>query len=196
MQIDAHNLSMTMGYRTLFSALSFELDAGQCLLVEGENGAGKTTLLKALVGLKPIELGELVVPVELKKVWLGHQNPLKANLSALENLTNLVALHSVGELSYQQALSQVGLAYHAGQLVKTFSAGMKRRLVLASLLMIDADVWVLDEPQTALDKQGIAMFESMVTVFLQQGGRVIMTSHHPVNLTGVPLKKLNLSEFK
>ncbi|MBF6058203.1 cytochrome c biogenesis heme-transporting ATPase CcmA [Thiomicrorhabdus heinhorstiae] len=202
MHYQAKQLSCKRGRKTLFSELSFELQAGQLLLIEGHNGAGKTSLLKLLTGLRMPEAGEILWQsrsihdahndFRSKLSWLGHQNPLKDEQSALENLHTLSSFRPRNSISLTDALQEVKLGHAKHAQVKTFSAGMKRRLSLASLLVANTQLWILDEPQAALDKDGVALYESLAKQHLENDGMIVMTSHHPLNLPADRVQRLAL----
>ncbi|MBU0654264.1 MAG: cytochrome c biogenesis heme-transporting ATPase CcmA [Gammaproteobacteria bacterium] len=213
MLLEVVGLHCTRGYRALFSELAFTLEAGQLLLVEGHNGSGKTTLLKMLAGLREADDGQVLwdkQPIQAwgaeyrqQFVWLGHSNGIKDDLTALENLHMMQALG--GEqagfpcrdakscVSTSTVLERMGLAGNGHRFPRHFSAGMKRRLALSRLLLSSARLWILDEPQAALDRAGIQMFESMLSEHLQRGGSAIMTSHHEVGLRGPHIQRLVLA---
>jgi heme exporter protein A len=202
MILTATNLSCLRGHRTLFSDLSLTLSAGELLLVSGHNGAGKTSLLNLLAGFRTPDAGQIAwqgVSIDAAEsdyrqqmVWLGHRNPLKPELTAIDNLQLLQSLRPHPSTSLTQALALVGLGRHAHKRVAEFSAGMQRRLALASLLVCDAKLWICDEPQAALDAAGITLFESLVSDFLASGGCVVMTSHHALNLPCAAVQSLVL----
>ncbi|MBO1927006.1 cytochrome c biogenesis heme-transporting ATPase CcmA [Thiomicrorhabdus sp. 6S2-11] len=204
MQLEAQNLRCRRGPKTLFTDISFSLDAGKLLLVEGQNGAGKTTLLKLLSGLRRPDKGEVLwngmsirsanSQFNRQLAWLGHQNPLKEDQTAFENLSMLGAIRSRNERCAYEALQAVKLGNVKHKAVKTFSAGMKRRLALASLLIADTPLWILDEPQAALDKAGIALYEQLATEHLENGGMIIMTSHHDVAIDERFIERLILGQ--
>lgn len=200
--LQVKQLCCIRNHQPLFQNLSFELPAGKLLLVEGKNGAGKTTLLKTLTGLRAPDKGQILwnggstersTSDFLQNIaWLGHNNPLKEEQTALENLQMLAALRTRNQQDFLEALVKVGLGRFKHKPVKTFSAGMKRRLSLASLLVADTPLWVLDEPQTALDKAGIALFEKMAVEHLANQGMIIMTSHHDVGIYEKWIQRLSL----
>ncbi len=202
MLFSAQNLSCIRNHKTLFAEVSFELSAGQLLLIQGKNGAGKTTLLKLLTGLRKADAGKIEWQGTLinatdsqfhrQMVWLGHQNPIKDEQTALENLQMLGHIRPRNQQSLIEALHTVGLAQVKHKMVKTFSAGMKRRLCLASLLIADSSLWILDEPQAALDQAGIELFEQLAEQHLRHGGMIVMTSHHPVHIAAERVKTLAL----
>ncbi len=202
MSLKSRGLSCVRGHFTLFEDLAFELDAGQVLLVEGSNGSGKTSLLKILTGLRPANAGEIFwndqsiayLGAEYREqlAWLGHSNGIKEDLTAAENLRVATTLFPVNERKINQALEMVNLRTQKNVLPRLFSAGMKRRLALARLLLFQSPLWILDEPQAALDRTGIAMFESFLRNHLQNGGLAVMTSHHEVDLEKQLIIRLRL----
>ncbi len=201
-RLDVENISCIRDERMLFENLSFSLSSGTMLLLEGRNGAGKTTLLRILSGLRQPESGmirwnhtdinDLGYEFYQDVSFLGHHNALKADLTAVENLQVSIALSAGSEISIESALDAVRLAGYEDELVKKFSAGMKRRLAIAKLLVLDTPLWVLDEPFTSVDVNGIAMIEQFIVDHLQKQGLVIMTSHHEVNIDHQLLTRLRL----
>ena len=125
--------------------------------------------------------------------WLGHDNGMSRHLSVIENLrinANLFACEAKG---IETVLHQIGLKPFQDTLVKHLSAGMKRRLALARLMLGHSSLWILDEPQTSLDKAGVALFESLTSEFLDQGGSVVIASHQPLGIAPNYIQRLNLS---
>ena len=194
-------LSCIRDDRVLFEELAFEIGAGQVLLLEGKNGSGKTSLLRILCGFRQPDAGQVRWCGEAvndsqfyaRMAYVGHLDGIKKELTVLENLTMALALSQSGRYSIEQALARVHLAGYDDMLVQTLSAGQKRRLSLARLLMTENDLWILDEPFTALDKQGIALFESLMCEHCANGGMIVLTSHHDVVLHGVDVQRINLS---
>ncbi len=205
MTFSAKDLSCIRAHRPLFKHLNFDLKPGKVLLIEGKNGAGKTSLLRILSGLRMADHGEVLWnnqsvakhPSEFVQnlTWLGHQNPIKAEQTAMENLQSLCSLGRQKDIKFEEALIHVGLGKVKHKAVKTFSAGMQRRLALASLLIKDTPLWILDEPQTALDKHGIELFEKMAHQHLENNGMIVMTSHHSVGIDNRFIQRLNLGHI-
>ncbi len=201
--LEVKELACRRGDRLLFKDQSFSLQDGQLMLVEGRNGSGKTTLLKTLVTLRLQDRGSILwdkKPIEklgseyLKHVaWLGHHNGIKNDLTAAENLRMTRSLMIPNERKISEVLEVIGLKGYRHTSARNFSAGMRRRLGLARLLLSEAKLWILDEPQSALDKKGIELFESLATEHLDKGGMVIMTSHHDVGFHSKYLQTLRLS---
>jgi heme exporter protein A len=201
--LSVQHLSCRYGLRQLFTDLSFDVQAGQLSLITGHNGAGKSSLLKMLTGMKRPDQGsiywnhqDITDPSSeyyQDMLWLGHHNPFNPDISAEDNLALLHALRPTDQISIAEAFTRVGLPQQQRhKKVRHYSAGMQRRLALASLLLSPARLWILDEPQTALDVQGIILCETLLTEFVQQGGSIIMTSHHPLHLPSVNIQQLTL----
>ncbi|WP_044408519.1 heme ABC exporter ATP-binding protein CcmA [Thiomicrospira microaerophila] len=201
-------LSYARGHQLLFSDLCFEVDPGQLLLLIGHNGAGKSTLLKILAGLIEPDQGSIHFSHSIasdnhanqdnhasqapNQAWLGDRNALKMQWTALQNLAFLASLRPQNQLDPLKALDYFGLFAVRHQLVGRFSQGMKRRLALASLMLTSAPVWLLDEPQAALDTQGISQFEQMLDRHLEAGGIAVMAAHHAVMIDEAKVQRLQL----
>ncbi|SMN01604.1 ABC transporter involved in cytochrome c biogenesis, ATPase component CcmA [uncultured Candidatus Thioglobus sp.] len=160
--------------------------SGDILRITGTNGSGKTSLLKILAGLSTQEQGEVHFnnhPVKSDEYqreifYLGHLPALSAELSCLENLQFLTALNqSCATQQLIDALNQVGLAGYEDEYCAKLSAGQKRRVSLAGLMVSKVEIWLLDEPFTALDPQGVAIIEQCITQHCQQGGMCLFTTH-------------------
>jgi len=196
------NLLCSRDDKVLFSNLSLEVKSGQLLLLEGRNGAGKTTLLRILSGLRQADEGEIYwndqkisdLSFEFYQdvSFMGHHNALKGDLTSRENLEVSIALSAGSDVEIEKALEDVKLAGYEDEFVKKFSAGMKRRLAVAKLLVLDTPLWVLDEPYTSVDVNGIKLIEGFIEKHLQNKGLVIMTSHHEVNIDQNYITKLRL----
>jgi heme exporter protein A len=180
----------------LFDDLSLELDAGQLLLLTGHNGAGTSTLLKLLAGLLEPDQGKIQFnsqnSAQRNQAWLGDRNALKLQWTALQNLECLASLRPTNHTDPFKALNYYGLFAVRHQYVSRFSQGMKRRLALASLLLTSAEVWLLAEPQAALDQQGIERFEQMLNQHLHAGGMAVMAAHHAVKLNPQQIQTVQL----
>jgi heme exporter protein A len=187
--------------RTLFEDLSFKLSSGEALLLEGQNGSGKTSLLRILCGFREPDAGVVHWCGEAAEdsqyhndmAYVGHLDGVKKELTVLENLKVSLALGTPGAYTIQQALAKVQLAGYDDALVQTLSAGQKRRLSLARLLITHNILWILDEPFTSLDKQGIALIETLMTEHCANGGMIVLTSHHDISLADVNVQRIHLS---
>ena len=195
------DLSCVRDDRVLFEGLAFELVSGQVLLLEGKNGSGKTSLLRILCGFREPDAGQVFwcgdaindSQYYADMAYVGHLDGVKKELTVLENLKVSLALGRSGQYSIQQALTKVHLANYDDVLVQSLSAGQKRRLSLARLLITKNIVWILDEPFTSLDKQGIALIETLMFEHCANGGMIVLTSHHDIELHGVDVQRINLS---
>ncbi len=193
--------------RVLFSDLSFTLQAGEIVQVVGANGTGKTTLLNGLMGLASMEHGNICWagesigdnPLLFKQntSFIGHLLGLKALLTPVENLQFLTQLRSqsVSLSKIEAALTKVGLAGYEDVPVSSLSAGQKRRVALARLFIERATLWVLDEPFTAIDQAGVLALEAWFAEHAQQGGMVLLTTHHIFN-PDFPLRRLDLARYR
>ncbi|MGZ4980791.1 MAG: cytochrome c biogenesis heme-transporting ATPase CcmA [Methylobacter sp.] len=199
--LEGKGLSCIRDDRVLFEELAFELVSGQVLLLEGKNGSGKTSLLRILCGFREPDTGKINWCGEAVKdsqfyaqmAYVGHLDGIKKELTVLENLKMSLALSSSGQYSINEALTKVHLSGYDDIPVQTLSAGQKRRLSLARLLITENVLWILDEPFTSLDKQGIALIETLMTEHCASGGMIVLTSHHDIDLQGVDVQRINLS---
>jgi len=179
--IQASNLCSERGGRELFSGLALELQAGEALQLVGENGAGKTTLLRIMAGLAEPDEGEVMREVAVS--YLGHENGLKAELTPLENL-------GVVDSAIFDRFNLDTLKF---KLTRELSAGEKRRLALARLVMHAKPLWLLDEPFASLDPTSTQIINACMEEHIEKGGGVILTTHVPLNFnfktTELNLKK-------
>ena len=200
-QLQGENLSCVRDDRELFANLGFTLHTGQVLLLEGKNGSGKTSLLRIICGFREPDTGAVSwcgeeIPQSQyysDMAYVGHLDGIKKELTVNENLRLSLALGQSGKFSIQQALEKVQLVGYDDTLIQALSAGQKRRLSLARLLITHNILWILDEPFTSLDKQGIALVESLMAEHCRGCGMIVMTSHHDVNLHSVDIKRIRLS---
>lgn len=203
--IECQQLSCTRDSRVLFGGINATLGGGDIVQIEGPNGTGKTTLLRALTGLFPDYDGAILwrgKDISQQKyeflshlLFIGHLPGIKKSLTPRENLRFLANLQ--GECSDAQidaALAEVGLYGYEDMPGYQLSAGQNRRIALARLYVTNALVWVLDEPYTALDTQGIAKLEALFEQHAKQGGCVILTSHQAPKVAG--LRRLSLLDYQ
>ncbi len=188
--------------KDLFTGLDFNLHAGQILLVEGRNGCGKTTLLRILCGIRAQESGtvrwcgepieKLGASYHQRIAYVGHHDGVKRELTVLENIRLAQALGNPSERSVGDILEIIQLLGYDDVPAQVLSAGQRRRLALSRLLATNSVLWILDEPFTSLDSRGIAIFANLMATHSADGGLVVMTSHHPVDLNGVEIRRLRL----
>lgn len=204
--LSAHGLACERGERLLFRNLDFELGTGEALLVRGGNGRGKTSLLRILCGLSAPAAGEVRWRGEAiarareqygrEMAYVGHANGIKDDLTPLENLRLAAALNgrTLGEDDAQAALARVGLARCVDLPARVLSFGQRRRVALAGLATAGALLWILDEPLTGLDVDGVAMVEAMIGDHVRAGGLAIMTTHQPLRLEGLVPQTLSVGD--
>lgn len=192
--IEAIELTCIRDQRILFDKLHVKLDTGEILQIDGINGAGKTSLLRILCGLLPPQEGniywrgeeiERCRPVYYRDLlYIGHSPGIKEELTAQENLSFYQSLgRQQGEID--EALDQVGLYGFEDVPVRHMSAGQKRRVALARLWLSAVALWILDEPLTAIDRQGVVNLENRMQQHIDEGGSVILTSHQSLTLSSV-----------
>jgi len=200
-QLIGNNLSCIRDDRVLFAGLNFIVSSGQVLLLEGKNGSGKTSLLRILCGFREPDAGwvrwcgsdinERAYYADM--AYVGHLDGIKKELTVSENLSVALALAAAGSYTIADALQRVQLGGYDEVSVQTLSAGQKRRLSLARLLVTQKRLWILDEPFTSLDKHGIALIETLMTEHCASGGLMVLTSHHDLSLHGVNVRRIHLS---
>ena len=206
---EALNLSCVRDERTLFSGLSFTLEPGEIVQIEGRNGAGKTSLMRILAGLSSADAGEVrwqgvntrrqrdVFHQQL--LYLGHQPGVKSVLTAFENLAFYLSVNrpsgkaDADADAIYQALDNVGLLGYEDVTVAQMSAGQQRRVALARLWLSTAPLWILDEPLTAIDKQGVATLINLFEQHAEQGGMVLLTTHQDLQGVSRDVRKLRLT---
>lgn len=197
--LTAENLACVRGERQLFDGLSFSVKAGQALAVEGANGAGKTSLLRLIAGFLSLDGGRILVKSGAGESddaeergrlvgWLGHQDGLKPQMTVKEQLAFYARLYAVRDGGLLSRLAEVGLARQAELPCRYLSAGQKRRLALARLLLSRRPLWLLDEPFAALDTSGQALVANAMVRHCEEGGIIIAATHGPLGLGNESLK--------
>ncbi len=195
MRLSGRGLRCVRGGREVFSGLDFESAAGETLAVTGPNGSGKTSLLRLVAGLLHPETGSIELSggdAELTLAeqahYLGHRDALKPALSVTENLSFWRDFLGGETGDAAASLARVDLD-HANHLPAAFlSAGQRRRLSIARLLSVKRPIWLLDEPTTALDAAGQAMFASLMREHLAGGGMIIAATHAPLGIEARELR--------
>lgn len=177
--VAATGLAVSRGGRRAVEGVSFTLGAGEALILRGPNGIGKTTLLRTVAGLQPPTEGRIEADPDAI-AYAAHADGLKGALSVLENLRFWSEVF--GGPAVEPALAAMNLTALAERPAAMLSAGQKRRLGLARLLVTGRAVWVLDEPTVSLDTGSVALFADAVRAHLAQGGAALMATHIDLGL--------------
>ena len=197
--LSVNKLSCQRGYNLLFENLSFELNSGEVLRISGQNGSGKTSLLKIIAGLNTPELGSIEFDqnqsnsetYQIETLYLGHYAALSSELSCIENLEYLTNLNTeILSPNFHDALKAVRLKNYEHEPAGNLSAGQKRRIALSLLFISQSKLWLLDEPFTALDSDGIKIIENQIEKHCANGGLCILTTHQDCNIKS--LKEISL----
>ncbi len=206
--LQIRDLECRRGDTSLFSAMNFELGAGQLMHVKGSNGSGKTSLMRIVCGLFEPAAGtvswrgenirELRDEFNRELTYIGHLNGIKDELTAVENLTIYARFAGLGvdEPRIRNALNQMGLKKGRADLPsKVLSQGQKRRVALARLLLGGTILWILDEPFTALDARAVNLLQTVITQHLGTGGMVMYTTHQDVEISAGAHCHINLDTW-
>lgn len=190
MELTVTDLAVGRGGVPLLAGVSFALGSGQALVLRGPNGSGKTTLLRTVAGLQPPMAGQ-VAGAEDRIAYAAHADGLKAALTVAENLDFWAAVFGQSEIGAAVGVFELGplVDRRAGLL----SAGQKRRLGLARLMVTGRPVWVLDEPTVSLDTASVARFADAVRAHLAAGGSALMATH--IDL-GLEAQVLDVSQYR
>lgn len=198
--LSCNQLRAIRGEKLLFDQLGFCLKPASALVLAGANGSGKSTLLRMLAGLMPPTAGQVEWQGEGVRgnaaymetmQYLGHQNALKPELSVYDNVQYWAALRGTEMLV--PAAMQFFRLWPMGDIpTGQLSAGWQRRVALARLLAVPTLVWLLDEPASNLDAEGLEMLDGLIATRVRQGGIVILSSHIPSATRNV----LNIEDFR
>ena len=200
---ECSNISFERDDVPLFSGVNFQIHSSQAIQVIGANGAGKTTLLRIIAGSLTATAGDMFWrgknihsargQFREQMLYLGHNAGIKPSLTPRENLQWYFQLFPGSLESIDDALLKVSLEGYEDVSCHALSAGQQRRVGLARLYLTSALVWILDEPFTSIDVQGVAALETLMASHLSRGGSIIMTSHQASALKGVEL--IDLEKF-
>jgi heme exporter protein A len=201
--ISAVNLTCIREERLLFDELSLDIFPGDIVQVEGPNGSGKTSLLRILSGLSQPYDGQVHYQNQVisrcreefqqNLLYFGHLSGVKGEMTAEENLDFNLALHGNKSEDTLAYLAKVNLLGFEDSLASHLSAGQHRRIALARLYQSNAPIWILDEPFTAIDKQGVASLEKLFSEHAQRGGCIILTTHQDlISIKPEQVKKITL----
>ncbi len=193
--LSVSNLSYERYFEPVFEPVSFALGSGSLLLVTGANGCGKTTLLRLLAGLLEGSEGDL--QRQASPLFIGHHPAIKDDLSVKENIRFMMGFMGRRHLEtsqtdkelLQQVIAKVGLESVANQEGRTLSAGQRKRCCLARLLFCDESLWLLDEPYSNLDQDGVALLDDLLRDHLNGGGSCVMTTHGSLRPEGFDMQE-------
>ena len=183
MQLVANELTVERGGRVIFDGISFAVGAGELLALTGPNGSGKSTLLRLVAGLLRSAAGTLALnppgdgEIGEQVHYLGHLDGLKPNFTLAENLLFWRHLWRGAGLTPVEALDRVGLAGLVDVPAGLLSAGQRRRVAIARLLLVHRPIWLLDEPTTALDANAEIGLGRLIEAHLADGGLAIAATH-------------------
>ena len=193
-KLSASELTLFRGERCLFKGLSFALNPGELLLLEGRNGTGKTSLMRAIAGLIEFEDGDILwegKPVRTNRqsfygslVWMQHRVGFKADLTLVENLRFETHLRAQSGADFEEVLKRLDIDRLKRLPIRSLSAGQQRRVALARMLLSRVPLWLMDEPFTNLDREGRALVMNLTTEHLDRGGMCIMAAHQDVEIGG------------
>jgi len=196
--IAARDVAMVRGEALLFSGLSATINSGDILWIQGDNGIGKTTLLGAMAGLSRVDKGKItwqrygqsVVSSQLV-AYQPHKGYAKSTMTAREDIAFWAKIHSAEKL-HDAAFDYVGLAGKIAVPTQNLSAGQKRRLALAKLIISQKPVWIMDEPSAAIDIDGEDLIDRLVSAHIARGGAAIIASHGDAKSLSAHTRKLTL----
>lgn len=198
-ELEAKDLALVRGGRRVQDKLSCRVGAGQTLAVTGRNGAGKTSLLRALAGFLEPRAGEIRFRLENGTIvsggdergpfvgWIGHHDGVKPQLTPAEHLKFHLAFERLrGDI--EKALTDTGLAAFRDLPAQYLSAGQRRRLAFARLMLAGKPLWLLDEPFSALDAEGKSFVRTLMERHSASGGIVVAATHEPLGIPGAALE--------
>ena len=192
--LSIEHLACSQQQRILFKSLSFTVNNGEIVLLHGANGVGKTTCLRTLAGLLTPARGEIFWQQQVLKpynteylaqmIYIGHHSGIKVVLTPEENIRQSLELagHQTSDNDIRQALKRVNLLQHIHVPCGQMSSGQQRRVNLARLMLMRVPLWILDEPLTALDREGIDLVHEVFAEHQAQQGSIILTSHQHISM--------------
>jgi len=200
--LDVVDIECLRGDALIFEHLSFSVSAGRVVQILGANGSGKTSLLRMLSGLATPTAGDILwhgEPIRESArfheqlIYQGISVGFSVSLTVRENLEYALAIAARGaQASTARALARVGLTRYHGTLFGRLSSGQRQRVALARLLLVPAQIWLLDEPLTALDRAGKELLEEMLLGHVESSGIALVATHQPLGIPPGYLQTLDM----
>jgi len=197
--VSLENVGVTRGDTVLFDGLSFEITSGDVVWIQGSNGIGKTTLLRMLTGLSKPDSGNIAwcvggQPCSASDMaaYQGHSDAFKPNLTAKDELAFWAKIYGYSS-NLDDIFKRVSLSDKLNLETRVLSAGQRRRLAIARLLISQKPLWIMDEPAAAMDAAGRDLIYDIIQSHAENGGAVVLASHEGAAQLGVKTKRLTLT---
>ncbi len=197
-ELTLSSIALSRGGHPLFASLSLSVVTGDLLWIGGDNGIGKSSLLRLMTGLSRADTGQISwsrnsisCAANDLIAYQGHQDAFKPNLTVQEALLFWADVMDI-PANIPALLSTVGLSARAHLPCGHLSAGQKRRLSLARLILSQKPIWIMDEPTAAMDAGGVELIHGLISAHLSRGGSAVIASHHAPRITGVRTRQLIL----
>jgi len=189
--ISVRDLTLERYFEPVFKPVSFSLGPNELMLITGDNGCGKTTLIRILAGVLSPSQGTIEWDAG-GRVYVGHMLAVKDDLTVTENIDFMRRFLGHGQQTTREIVERVGLKRVSEQPARTLSAGQRKRCALARLLLSDAKLWLLDEPYSNLDKQGMIMLDGLLHRHLEDGGACALATHGSLRPEGFDVRECQL----
>ena len=194
--LESKNLSLMRNDHYIIRDLSIEIFPKTVVNIFGNNGSGKTSILKVLAGITEKTNGE-ILKNNVDVIYVGHKYGLKSNLTihenlALDNLQNKV----IASEEIDNVIKKYQMIYYRDTLVKNLSHGQQKRVCLMRTIIINSNLWLLDEPYSALDSKGIDILNSTIKEAVTNDVAVLMTNHKKIEIEELNVKNFKLEDGK